>query len=236
MRPKPTIVIVAATVLEMRAAFAHRTLTIPEEFHWVETEESWGNLVLLVCGVGPVNAGISLGHLLGVLARPVGVLNLGVAGAFSLEELPLGKAVLVSEEIWPEYGLLTPSGLDPKGIGLALGMAEGAPVWDRIKIQSEDAAGLGLDVSGLNRAVSLTVSGVSGYAERAKVLRARYAADVENMEGFALAWTCRRFKTPFVQVRTVSNLVGSRNAKDWDLPGAKRRLSKVVQDLFKGSI
>ncbi|SDB13375.1 futalosine hydrolase [Desulfonatronum thiosulfatophilum] len=229
-----TLVVVTATVMEMRAVFAHWDGEIPEELGWVERRESWGSLVLLVCGVGPVNAGISLGHLLGGLPGPVGVLNLGVAGAFCLETLPLGKAVLVDEEIWPEYGLLTASGIDPKGIGLSLGKAEEYPVWDRLKLEPEvDAENMKLDVAGLSKVSSLTVSGVSGTAERAEELRTRYAADVENMEGFALAWACRRFKAPFVQVRTISNLVGSRDAKHWDLPGAKRRLAEITRVIFQ---
>ncbi|WP_459937751.1 futalosine hydrolase [Desulfonatronum parangueonense] len=230
----PTLVVVTATVMEMRSVFAHRVGDIPEEFGWVERKERWGNLVLLVCGVGPINAGISLGHLLGVLPGPVGVVNLGVAGAFCLDTLPLGKAVLVDEEIWPEYGLLTASGIDPKGIGLSLGKADGVPVWDRLKLEPEsNAAAMGLDVAGLSKVAALTVSGVSGTVERAEALRTRHGADVENMEGFALAWACRRFKAPFVQVRTISNLVGSRAASHWDLPGAKRRLAETSRILFQ---
>ncbi len=196
---------------------------------------------MLVTGVGPVNAGIALGRLLGCLAgdspksgcKTLGVFNLGVAGAFSLERLPLGAVVAVTEEIWPEYGLLTASGMDPKGVKLAQGMVDGEPVWDRLRLTPKSSARqMGLDISGLTRAVGLTVAGVSGTPERAEALLTRYACDIETMEGFALAWACRVADVPFVQVRTISNLVGSREAAHWDLNGARKRLAVVASTLL----
>ena len=243
------LIVATATVMEMRAAFPGLSRHVPEEHQWKRLNSPQGggqgrpgkNLVLLVTGVGPVNAGIALGRLLGSLSpgssrdapEPVGVLNLGVAGAFSLERLPLKTAVVVSEEVWPEYGLLTASGLDPKGIGLAQGKKDGEPVWDRLRLTPEnDARQMGLDLSGLTKAAGLTVAGVSGTPERAEALRTRYTCDIETMEGFALAWACSLDRVPFVQVRTISNLVGSRDAAHWDLNGAKQRLAPVASALL----
>ena len=244
-----TLIVSTATVMEMRAAFPGLSRHVPVEHEWNQLTvpqgglqgRLWEELVLLVTGVGPVNAGIALGRLLGRLSaaspggasEPIGVLNLGVAGAFSLERLPLKTAVVVTEEIWPEYGLLTASGLDPKGIGLAQGKADGEPVWDRLRLTPESCARqMGLDISGLSKAVGLTVAGVSGTPERAEALRTRYAYDIETMEGFALAWACSLARVPFVQARTISNLVGSRDAANWDLNGAKQRLALVASALL----
>lgn len=223
--------------MEMRAAFPDLVRHIPEEHGWIDldlpNEWPWAQLTLLVTGVGPVNAGIALGRLLGRLqdtqTRSVGVLNIGLAGAFLLEQLPLGCAVVATEEIWPEYGLITHSGCDPRGIGLALGHDQKKPVWDRLRLTPEDhAQRMGLNISRLAKAVGLTVAGVSGTPERAEALRKRYACDMENMEGFALAWACRLSGLPFVQVRVISNLVGSRHAAHWDLSGAKHRLAEIT--------
>ncbi|PTN35957.1 futalosine hydrolase [Desulfonatronum sp. SC1] len=247
--PKRTLIVATATVMEMRAAFPGLSRYVPVEHAWSRLNmpqgglqgRPWEELVLLVAGVGPVNAGIALGRLLGRLSaaspedvsEPVGVLNLGVAGAFSLERLPLGASVVVTKEIWPEYGLLTASGVDPKGIGLAQGKADGEPIWDRLRLTPESCARqMGLDISGLTKAVGLTVAGVSGTSERAEALRTRYACDIETMEGFALAWACSLARMPFVQARTISNLVGSRDAAHWDLNRAKQRLALVASALL----
>jgi futalosine hydrolase len=244
-----TLIVATATAMEMRAALPGLSRHVPMEHEWNRLSvptgglhgRHWEVLVLLVTGVGPVNAGIALGRLLGSLSpdslrgapEPVGVLNLGVAGAFSLKRLPLETAVVVTDEIWPEYGLLKASGLDPKGIGLAQGKAGGEPVWDRLRLTPESCARqIGLDISGLTKAVGLTVAGVSGTPERAEALRTRYACDIETMEGFALAWACSLARVPFVQARTISNLVGSRDAAHWDLNRAKQRLAPVASALL----
>ncbi|WP_035272528.1 futalosine hydrolase [Desulfonatronum thiodismutans] len=246
---KRTLILATATAMEMRAALPGLSRHVPVEHEWNRLSVSpgglqgrpWEELVLLVTGVGPVNAGIALGRLLGSLStgslrdapEPVGVLNLGVAGAFSLERLPLGTAVVVTEEVWPEYGLLAASGLDPKGIGLAQGKVDGEPVWDRLRLTPESCARqMGLNISGLTRAVGLTVAGVSGTPERAEALRTKYSCDIETMEGFALAWACSLARVPFVQARTVSNLVGSRDAAHWNLNRAKQRLAPVASALL----
>ena len=230
-----SLVVVTATVMEMRAVVPDHVEYVPGEHAWSFLERPWGRLVLLVTGVGPVNAGIALGRLFGALKRPAGVVNLGVAGAFCLDKLPLGTVVVAEEEIWPEYGLVTASGIDPQGIGMSLGKADGKPVWDRLRLDPEtNAERIKLNISGLTKVVSLTVSGVTGTLERAADLRARYACDVENMEGFALAWACRQVGAPFVQARTVSNLVGSRDAEHWDLAGAKHRLAVAARTMFRG--
>lgn len=251
------LIVATATTMEMRAAFPHLARHIPQEHAWSVVQRPkkgdrrrseavpgqgnggepgggpWGQLVLLVTGVGPLNAGISLGRLLGGLPHPSGVLNLGVAGAFTLERLPLGTAVVTREEIWPEFGLLRPSGPDPRGIGLALGTADGEPVWDRLRLEPQDnAKQMGLNLSGFPDVVGLTVAGVTGTPERASALQSRYACDIETMEGFALAWACRLAGVPFVQARTISNLVGSRMAEHWDLNRAKHHLAEVVTALL----
>jgi futalosine hydrolase len=218
----------------MRAVLSARVTSIPKEGEHLRLEAGHKNhLVLLVTGIGPVNASMALGHLLGGLVRPLGVLSLGVAGAFDLEELPLGQAVVVQEEIWPEYGLVTEEGIDPQGIGLALGKIDGRPIWDRISLNpGPQAQHLGLLLPDIPQTLSLTVSGVSGTAQRAAFLRFRYGAAIENMEGFALAWTCARLKIPFLEVRTISNLVGSRKTEHWDLRKALARLGEVAKTIL----
>lgn len=248
------LIVASATTMEMQATFPALAEHLPREQGWTrmalsqkrnEHKTPWKDVVLLVTGVGVVNAAFVLGRLLGCLASdapdlapppPAGVLNLGVAGAFSLDQLPLGTTVVVSTEIWPEYGLLHDSGIDPKGIGLPQGKVDGQPVWDQLRLAPRQSAQqMGLNISSLPEVIGLTVSGVTGTSERAKALQSQYSCEIETMEGFALAWACCLAGVPFVQVRTISNLVGSREAVHWNLSGAKQRLSTTVRGLL-GSI
>ena len=232
--PSKALIVAAATPMEMRAAFPDCEAIVPGEGGHGFLEFCRRRLILLVTGIGPINAGMALGRLLGTGVGPLGVLNLGVAGSFDLEELPLCRPVLVQEEIWPEYGLAGEDGIDPKGIGLAMGMLQGRPVWDRLALSPQDhARRLGLCLPDCPQTISLTVAGVSGSARRAAMLRRRYTAGIENMEGFALAWTCAVEDVPFVEVRTVSNLAGSRRGSDWDLRGALRVLGEVAAFMLR---
>lgn len=190
-------------------------------------------IVPCVSGVGVINAALTLGR---VLALPglAGVVNLGLAGAFDLRALPLGSLCVVRQEIWPEYGLLGPAGVDPRGLGLAQGDVAGFTVWDRLDLHPRQAVQrLDLGVSNFwPEAVSLTVSGVSGTPDRAARLERDFKADVENMEGFALAYGCARAGVPFLELRAVSNRVGARPHEDWDADLALERLGMACAVLF----
>jgi futalosine hydrolase len=194
------------------------------------------DLYLLRCGLGPVNAAFGLGRLFRHAERLSGVLNLGTAGSFRPKELPLCQSVLVREEIWPEFGMRTGEGVDPAGWKHGQGNFEGETVRDRVELAPRRS----LLSLGVSRPVpwpkgrSLTVAGATGDPEQADYYRQRYNPDVENMEGFALAWPCLKYGVPFVEVRCVSNVVGSRQKDDWDTSGALGQLRTVLITLVEG--
>lgn len=191
-------------------------------------------LFALVTGIGPVNAGFRLGRALAA-GTFTGVVNLGLAGSYDLARLPLGQGALVSTETWLDFGLATDTGIEPRGLGFALGETEAGPVFERLALTPEAAAaamGLALP-AGLPQAASLTVSAASGTpAVAARRGRAHPDALLENMEGFALAWGCRLCGLPFLEVRAVSNRVGQRPPDGWDLRGGLATLGRIAGSLF----
>jgi futalosine hydrolase len=230
------IVLCFATVREMEAALAplgppprlgrggHATVELP----------GLGKARVLVTGISPVNAALSLGLFLGRHPDTTGALNLGVAGSFDLDVLPLRAVALPASETWPEVGLHDSDTVDPRGIGIALAEQHGRRVWNDLDLTPAAAAaamGLTLDPA-WPRAPSLTVAGASATPERAADLHARHAALLENMEGFALALACLRCGLPFLEVRTISNRVGSRPPRDWDLDGALAALGVALGTLL----
>lgn len=227
-----TVLFVTATMKEMKAAIGGLG-PLPQleqgrvSRHCVKGREC----LLLVTGIGIVNAAFAIGEALAGAEPEVAVLA-GVAGTFYPERLPVGSSCTVTTEIWPEYGLRTVDEVDPRGIGFSLGRPGGENVWDRIGLERDyTACGLGMpDVTG--DAVSLTVSGVTGTADQADALRLRYGADIENMEGFAVAYGCALRGVPMCELRTVSNLVGSRRADDWNLGAAFGELGRICSRIF----
>ncbi|MBD5416663.1 MAG: futalosine hydrolase [Desulfovibrio sp.] len=202
-----------------------------------------------VTGVGPVNAALAMGFCFGLTSgsggeagQPAGgglrigaVLNVGLAGAFDLAATPLRALCLVEEEIWPEYGLNDGTSVTARAFSYPLWRkADGAPedVYDRVRLAPAEALGAREPAPGafLPRR-SLTVAGVSASFARAREMANRHRAELENMEGFAVAYACARAGVPCVEVRAVSNKVGPRAADEKDFPGALAALAGVLPAL-----
>lgn len=235
-----TLALVTATEKEMRAALGFLA-SPPEVRRDAPAPVTLGDRQVLACvsGVGVLNAALFLGGLLAGRGLeqygPLeGVLNVGLAGSFDLRRLGLGVPLVVRREVWPEYGLHRDCGADAKGLGFALGQVAGEPVWDRLDLDVEAMAqSMHMSLPKLLfKAVSLTVSSVTATADRAGKLAAAFDADVENMEGFSLAYGCAVAGVPFLEARTVSNLVGSRAREDWDLDGALAALGPLCAGLL----
>lgn len=217
--------------------------------------DCFGEALALITGVGPVNAALAVGRVLAGHENISGVVNIGVAGTYDEQCLPLLATTTANTECWPDYGLAgaekkdAPDAIDPQGIGLPLGRLDNTPVFDRLELHPDEAAarmGLCLPPDWLH-CVSVTVAAASGTRQRADALRQRYASSpgrtehtdavgrvalTENMEGFALAWACALAGIPFLEVRTVSNLVGSREPAHWRLKEAVAGLGGISRALL----
>lgn len=191
------LLVVTATVKEMKSAFP--AAPVVEQGETVEHEVNGIPVLLAVAGVGPVNTSIMAGRLL-ERSDITGVVNLGIAGAYVVEEFPVLSTCYAWQETWPEYGLLDEEGsVDPKGIGFPQGKVGDQLVWNRVRLNPvNDAAKLGLQLGEKwLRASSVTVSGVTGTPDRAGWLKMSCNADMENMEGFGLAYATMQRNLPF---------------------------------------
>jgi futalosine hydrolase len=230
------IVIAGATRKELQAALSalDPDLVLDQGFQteWVHQQSPY---LLLVTGIGPVNAAYMLGRLIGERqGRLKGVVNLGVAGTFAIDEHRVGEPVIIDREIWPEFGLWTEQGVDPRGLGLPHGRTGGTTIWNDLPLHPEtNGSAMGLALPGSwRKAASITVAGVSGSPQRAHALRLAHGVSVENMEGFALGWACSRAGLPFVELRVISNVVADRAS--WDLDGALHSLGVSLKLLLEG--
>lgn len=227
---------VTATTKEMHGALSG--LGAPEvgQGDTVPWEYMGRKCLLCVSGIGLVNAGIMAGRL---LERGIaGVFNAGVAGSFDLDSAPMGSVWLAGAEVWPEYGLRRRDGsIDARGIGFPLAEIKGEAVFDRIGLDPHDAAcRMGLhQADSYSTAGFLSVSAVTGSVNRAAELRKRFDVLLENMEGFSLALGCARTGVPFLELRTVSNKVGSRSREDWNLEGALTALGDACSRVLQAS-
>ena len=238
------LIIATATAMELRAVAAGLgcDASLPGIGGSVRVSCAGRVFVLAVTGIGPLLAALAAPRLLEMV--PAGILCLGIAGTYDTALAPLGSLVAAEREIWPEYGLVTETGVDAKALGFPLIGAKGdtdpPPVWDTLDLEPEKAfpamglalpdaelGGLALRWGGMT-----TVAGVSATPGRARELAARYTPLAENMEGFALALAARRAGIPFGELRSISNIVGERGPGAWNMDAALSALTQAAAALF----
>jgi len=185
-----------------------------------------GDLTVLLSAVrvGVVSAALTLGGLIAGL--PVGsVIMCGSAGAFDNSGLKIGDVAVASAEILAELGLCQGPGY---GSGTALGL-DGLD--QEIALDREITEALvqaAADVAQARVVKSLTVVGVSADVSQGRTRADRFAAGMENMEGYAAAVAGIRWGIPVGEVRGISNQVGNRDKTTWDLASASELAQAAV--------
>ncbi len=162
---------------------------------------------VLACGVGPIDSAIAVARALAE-KRYRCIVNAGIGGAYP-GSARVGDARLVTSERFA-IGL---EGGEP------LELPDGTTLVDRVDADAELVARCG---DALRAARGLTVSQVTTTAESAARLRARYAADIESMEGFAVLRAAAGAGIPALEVRGISNFVGDRAASEWNFAAGVR--------------
>lgn len=184
-----------------------------------------GAWLTLLSGVGPVEAAFRLTAFLARHPTSLqGVINFGLAGAFSGTGLELLDLCLAEGEVLGDLGIVYPDHIGPLSATFA------PPCEFSCDSSLFTAAGNTMATAGLpfQRGRFVTLSGVSGTKARADSLRDSYRAICENMEGAALARVCQGFGVPFLELRCVSNLAVDRAEQVWAAGAAARRCGQAA--------
>ncbi|MFI6562901.1 futalosine hydrolase [Streptomyces sp. NPDC050534] len=175
---------------------------------------------VIAAGVGPALAAASTATALTTAAlegSPYGlVVSAGIAGGFQ-PEAPVGSLVVADEITAADLGAETAEGFVPVtelGFGTVTHRPPNALVRDLVA------------ATGARAGAVLTVSTVTGTAERAAALRARHPrALAEAMEGFGVAEAAAAHGVPVLEIRAVSNPVGPRDRAAWRIGDALTALT-----------
>ncbi|MET3984866.1 futalosine hydrolase [Streptomyces sp. PvR034] len=178
-------------------------------------------LDVLVGGVGPAAAAAATATALATSlvgapgaggTAPYGpapyglVISAGIGGGFQ-PAAPLGSLVVADSLVAADLGAETPDGfVDVRELGFG----------HTVHLPPAELAARAAEVSGALLAPVLTVSTVTGSAERAALLAARHPlAGAEAMEGFGVAEAAAAHGLPVLEIRAVSNAVGPRDRAAW---------------------
>lgn len=178
-------------------------------------------------GVGKVAAAVTLRARL-AQDRPDGVVAFGVAGTYAPAR-SIGSLCIVTAECLGDEGVDTPTGfVDVAALGL-----DDAPT---MRADATLLARVQAALPGVPAVRGTTVSTGSGTDARAQAIAARTGAQIETMEGAALAWACAHAGVPWVGVRAISNRTGDRDRGGWDLPTAAAAIQDAVRRLWAAGI
>jgi futalosine hydrolase len=175
----------------------------------------------LICGIGPVEAGIALARRLAT-ERYDRILNIGVAGGFA-PRVDVGSCVIVTDEYYLDLG---------REDGDELKLPDGAQPITHVALDSafmhepmEYGATLG---------PAVTSAMVTTSDERAAALRSRFVGVVsESMEGYALARAAAEAGVPLMQLRGISNRVGERSNSGWNLEAGLQAAARLTREVFE---
>ncbi|MEV8328005.1 futalosine hydrolase [Kitasatospora sp. NPDC056731] len=181
---------------------------------------------VLAGGVGPAAAAAAASAALGAQPASGGryglVVSAGIAGGFA-PHAPVGTTVLADAIVTADLGAETPEGFaDVTELGFGTVRHTPPPA----------AVALAARALGAATGPVLTVSTVTGSAERAAALAARHpGALAEAMEGFGVAEAAARYGVPVLELRTVSNPVGPRDRAAWRIGEALAALERAFAAL-----
>jgi futalosine hydrolase len=199
--------------------------------------------LLMNTGIGKVNAALCA---VGLIEKfPItNIINLGVGGAYPASGLKTGDIAVASKEIYGDEGVISSGGWEGlKKIGIPLVQSGNKKYFNEFPLDKKLAEkAYRLLKSGTQYAVRstrttkgifVTVSAVTGTHNRALELERRFNAVCENMEGAALAQVCAIYKIPFLEIRGISNIVGVRDKRKWDLNLASENCQDAVLAIIR---
>ncbi len=163
------------------------------------------------------------------------VVNIGIAGSYNMEEFPIGSAAIISQEHFGDLGFETRDGfkdLFQYGILRENEFPYTCGALERPAMPTEHLENI---LRGFKEGIGVTVQTVTGDPAKVKALYDRYTPHIESMEGAAVYYAALMENVPVFGLRSVSNAVGERDKKKWDIPAALHALEaccrKFVEQL-----
>lgn len=179
----------------------------------------------VITGMGMINAAINT--TLAIKSnKPSLVISVGIAGSY-IGKLPVGQTIIHQEDCFPEMGKY----LDEKFMTL-----------DRFLIsensglimQNNSIASKSFNLQNIDcftRVKCATVNTMTTSRGTAEIIKNSFNASVETLESGAVLASCLMLKTPFLGIRTISNLCLPPKLAKWDIDLALRNLNTAVNKL-----
>ena len=159
------------------------------------------------------------------------MIQAGIGGSYSAD-YPPGSMVLIKEEVTGDLGVEENN--EFKDI-FDMGLPQIADPYTGKNLENKNTPLLQQYSLPLVR--SVTINEITTRPARIQQLQQKYQPVVESMEGAAFHYVALVEKIPFIQLRTVSNMVGERDKTKWKMKDAiqllNEQLIQMVNSEFK---
>ena len=181
---------------------------------------------VLITGIGCMFTAYTLARHLS-LSKPDLMIQAGIGGSFT-NLLPPGSVVMVEEEFLADLGV-EEEGLFKDVFDMQFMSPNEHP------FQDSALKNRGVD-KWAHRSIpfvkGVTVNEISTSQSRISQLQEKYSAQVESMEGAAFHYVALKEQVNFLQLRSISNFVGERDKKNWQLRQSIEELNNVLQSII----
>ena len=177
---------------------------------------------ILITGIGLTASTYHLTKQL-ALKKYACVIQAGVAGCFDLS-VPLGAVVAVKQDSIADQSVIELKKLKTL-FHLTLVPHSQFPYEKDWLINPHKEI---LKKTGLKVVKGISVNQISTSKQIIKFYRELFDPVTESMEGAALHYVCLMEKVPFLQIRSISNYIGERNKKKWDMKDSIANLNDVL--------
>jgi futalosine hydrolase len=204
------ILVVAATAKEIKP-FIELTRT-----------GNFNNADILLSGIGLTASTYHLAKQLALKKYDL-VIQAGVAGCFDLK-IPLGVVVAVKQDAIADQSVVELARLKTL-FDLNLVPQDQYPYKKGWLINSNKDV---LKKTKLKIVKGISVNQITTSKQMIEFYREAFDPVTESMEGAALHYVCLMENVPFVQIRSISNYIGERNKKKWDMMDSIANLNDTL--------
>lgn len=151
------------------------------------------------------------------------VIQAGIAGCFSPAANQFGSVVIVEKDVFADLGIE-----EKKSFNTLFELGFANPDTMPYKNGWLNNEYEFLEKLPLKKVSGVTVNKVSDEVFQTETLIKKYSPDVESMEGAAFHFVCLQENIPFLQLRSISNLVGERDKSKWKMKDAITNLNEAL--------
>jgi len=207
------ILLIAATAKEITPFLEHYTISVKKEFLDID---------VLITGIGLTSTTYHLTKQL-QLKKPGMVIQAGVAGCFD-KQIPLGTVVKIKQDAIADESVIELKKLKTL-FDLELLQTSQFPFKSGWLVNPGNVLFKQIKLKAVR---GISINQITTSKQMIAFYKNKFNPVTESMEGAALHYVCQMENIPFLQLRSVSNYIGERNKKNWNMNESIINLNDVL--------